>query len=160
MRADPPEQVPLLKAQILRNDAADPQGPLIAEVLTVADLLPGTVEEQRRKLEVLDRIRARLTPSVLAGLSSGERADVDEMTPPASLHPIGAVDLPALYRRRFQENSGVVGTVFYVKYRNDVVLANAHNWLRIAKTTANVLLPTGTTGLPASRLTMFAALFM
>lgn len=156
MLADTPEQVPLLKAQILRNDAADPQGTLIAEVLTVDDLLPGTPDEQRAKIAILDRIRSRLTPGVLAKLSPAERRDVDEMTPPAALRPVGPGDLPALFRRRFTENNGTIGTVFYVKYRNDVVLSNGHNLLRIAKATDNVVLPDGTKVLTASRSTVFA----
>ncbi len=156
MLADTPEQVPLLKAQILRNDAADPRGTLIAEVLTVADLLPGTTEEQKAKLAILDRIRDRLTPAVLEKLSPADRREVDEMTPPASLHPIGPHDLPGLFRRRFTENDGTVGTVFYVKYRNDVVLSDGHNLLRIAKATDNVVLPDGTKVLTASRSTVFA----
>ena len=155
MLADTPEQVPLLKAQILRNDAADPQGTLIAEVLTVADLLPGTIDEQRAKMAILDRIRGRLTPAVLAGLSTSDRADVDAMTPPSTLGPVGPSDLPALFRRRFTENNGTVGTVFYVKYRNDVVLSDGHNLLRIAKATDNVVLPDGTKVLTASRSTVF-----
>src|ERR1039458_6414263 len=63
MLADSAAQVPALKAQILANDAADPQGTLIAEVATAYDLLPGTPAEQKQKLEVLDRIRGRVTPS-------------------------------------------------------------------------------------------------
>jgi uncharacterized protein len=156
MLADTPEQVPLLKEQILRNDRADPQGTLIAEVLTVADLLPGTIDEQRAKLAILDRIRARLTPGVLARLSPDERAEADAMTPPATLRPVGPADLPALFRRRFTENDGRIGTVFYVKYRNDVVLSNGHNLLRIAKATDNVVLPDGTKVMTASRSTVFA----
>ncbi|HVJ88842.1 MAG TPA: MMPL family transporter, partial [Labilithrix sp.] len=59
MLADTPEQVPLLKAKILETDAADPQGKVIGDISTVADLLPGTKEEQEKKLEVLERIRER-----------------------------------------------------------------------------------------------------
>jgi uncharacterized protein len=156
MLADTPEQVPLLKAQILKNDAADSKGPLIAEVLTVADLLPGTTQQQRAKVGILDRIRSRLTPGVLAKLTPEERTEVDEMTPPESLRPVGPDDLPNLFRRRFEENNGTVGTVFYVKYRNDVVLSDGHNLLRIAKATDNVVLPDGTKVLTASRSTVFA----
>jgi hypothetical protein len=156
MLADTPEQVPAVKAQILRNDAADPQGTLIQEVLTVSDLVPGTVEEQRAKIAILDRIRDRLTPAVLDRLSPEERSDVSAMTPPESLRPMGPRDLPSLLRRRFQESDGTVGTVFYVKYRNDVVLSNGHNLLRIARATDNVVLPDGTKVLTASRATVFA----
>jgi predicted RND superfamily exporter protein len=156
MLADTPEQVSAVKAQILRNDAADPQGTLIQEVLTVSDLVPGTIEEQRAKIAILDRIRDRLTPAVLDRLSPEERSDVNAMTPPGSLRPIGPRDLPSLLRRRFQETDGTVGTVFYVKYRNDVVLSNGHNLLRIARATDNVVLPDGTKVLTASRATVFA----
>ena len=112
--ADTPEQVPLLKAQILKNDEADPQGPLIAEVATVDDFLPGSPPEQRRKLEILDRIRGRLTPGVLASLPDDERARVTALRPPEGLRVLEPKDLPALLRRRFEENDGRVGTVFYV----------------------------------------------
>jgi len=67
-----------------------------------------------------------------------------------------AHDLPVLLRRRFEENDGRVGTVFYVKYRNDVVLSDGHNLLRLAKDTDNVRLPDGTVVRTASRSTVFA----
>lgn len=63
MIADTPAQVPLLKARILANDAADPQGRMLADVTTIDDALPGSADLQRRKLAVLDRIPARSTAS-------------------------------------------------------------------------------------------------
>ncbi|MDF2693862.1 MAG: exporters of the superfamily [Labilithrix sp.] len=156
MLADTPEQVPLLKDKILANDAADPQGAVIAEIATVGDLLPGTKEEQEQKLAVLQRIHERLTPRVLHDLADDERARVDEVNPPETLRVLVAKDLPALLRRRFEESNGTVGTVFYVKYKNGVSLSNGHNLLRIAKTTDNVELPDGTRVLTASRSTVFA----
>jgi uncharacterized protein len=156
MLADSAEQVPALKAQILANDASDPQGTLIADVATAYDLLPGTPAAQEKKLEVLARIRDRLTPRVLAGLPPDERVRVDELTPPQTLGVLVPSDLPALLRRRFEENDGRVGTVFYVKYKNDVSLSDGHNLLRIAKSTDNVRLPDGTVVQTASRSTVFA----
>jgi predicted RND superfamily exporter protein len=156
MLADTPEQVPQLKAQILANDRADPKGSLIAEISTIADLLPGTPEEQQQKLEVLERIRERLTPRVLHELSDDERARVLEVRPPERLHVLEPKDLPGLLRRRFEEKNGTVGTVFYVRYREGVSLSNGHNLLRIAKSTDNVVLPDGTRVLTASRSTIFA----
>jgi predicted RND superfamily exporter protein len=154
--ADTPEQVPLLKAQILANDEADPQGRLIADVATVADLMPGSAQEQKEKLEVLDRIRDRLTPAVIESLPADERPRVEELKPPESLRVLEPKDLPPLLRRRFAENDGRVGTVFYVKYRNDVMLSNGLNLLRIAKSTDNVRLPDGVVVQTASRATIFA----
>jgi predicted RND superfamily exporter protein len=156
MLADTPEQIPALKAQILANDAADPQGRMIAEIATVYDLLPGTASEQKDKLEVLDRIRDRLTPAVLDGLPEDERARVDALRPPETLRVLTPRDLPALLRRRFEENDGRIGTVFYVKYKNDVVFSDGHNLLRMAKATDNVRLPDGTVVQTASRSTIFA----
>ena len=156
MLADTPDQVPALKAQILANDAADPQGPLIAQITTADDVLPGSRDAQQKKLEILDRIRARLTPAVLDGLPPDERARVEDLRPPESLRVLEPKDLPALLRRRFEENDGRIGTVFYVKYKNDVVFSDGHNLLRMAKATDNVKLPDGTVVQTASRPTVFA----
>jgi uncharacterized protein len=156
MLADTPEQVPALKRQILLNDSRDPQGSLIAEVATVSDLLPGTAAEQEAKLLILARIRDRLTSRVLFELPEDERAKVLEVRPPETLQVLGAKDLPLLFRRRFEENDGRLGTVFYVRYRNDVSLSDGHALVRIADSTDNVRLPDGTVVKTASRATIFA----
>ena len=156
MLADTPEQVPVVKQTILANDRKDPQGQLIADIATVYDFMPGTADEQKQKLEVLDRIRDRLTPAVMNGLDDVERKRVLEIRPPDDLRVLQPKDLPALLRRRFEENSGVCGTVFYVKTKNDVSLSDGHNLLRIAATTDNVKLPDGTVVQTASRSTIFA----
>src|SRR5215472_12268622 len=84
MLADRPEQVPILKAQILANDAKDPEGKLIADIATAWDLLPGSIEEQKAKLDVLDRVRDRITPAVLANLNDDERPRVEGCRRPGS----------------------------------------------------------------------------
>jgi predicted RND superfamily exporter protein len=122
----------------------------------VHDLLPGTAAEQEKKLEVLGRIRDRLTAAVLHALPADERERVDDLRPPERLRVLVAADLPALLRRRFEENDGRVGTVFYVKYRNEVSLSDGHNLLRLAKATDNVQLAGGVVVQTASRSTIFA----
>jgi hypothetical protein len=156
MLADRPEQVPLVKAKILANDAADPQGSLVAEVATVADLLPGTTAEQQAKLVVIERIRKRMGPRLLARLAPDERQRVTKLVPERDLRSVDAPDLPALLRHRFEENDGRVGTVFYVKYRNEVSLSDGRNLLRIAKTTDDLQLADGQRVVTASRATIFA----
>jgi len=155
MLADTPEQVPEVKRAILDNDARDPQGRLIDDIVTVDDFLPGTVEQQQNKIEVLDRIRSRLTPAVLAKLDPDEKKRVDEIEPPPSLAPITAKDLPPLLRRRFEEVNGRVGTVFYVRFK-PISFSDGHVLLRIAQTTDNVRLRGGTVVQTASRSTIFA----
>ncbi|MBX3189644.1 MAG: MMPL family transporter [Labilithrix sp.] len=155
MLADRADQVPALKAKILANDAADREGTLIAEISTIADLLPGTAQEQKDKLAVLERIRERLTPRVMHDLDDDERKRVEEIRPPDRLRVLTAEDVPGLLRRRFEERDGTVGTVLYVKYK-EISLSDGHNLLRIAKTTDNVQLDDGTVVQTASRSTIFA----
>jgi uncharacterized protein len=155
MLAASAEQVPAVKAQIIANDAKDPQGKLVDEVNTIADLMPGTDAEQKAKLVVLDRIRDRLTERVLFDMSPDEQKKLLEMRPPDTLKLLEKKDVPALLRRRFEEKNGTIGTVFYVKFI-DLSFSDGHNLLRIAKTTDNVTLPDGTVVKTASRSTIFA----
>jgi hypothetical protein len=155
MLSDTPEQVLAVKARILENDARDPEGKVIHDVITVQDLLPGTREQQEKKLAVLDRIRERLTPRVLHDMSEEERQRLTELKPPETLRVLEPKDLPPLLQRRFQEKDGTVGAVFFVRYR-DISLSDGKNVLRIAKTTDNVQLDGGTTVSTASRSTIFA----
>jgi uncharacterized protein len=156
MLADTPEQVPALKAKMLANDALDPQGRLIADIATIDELMPGAADEQKKKLDVLDRIRDRLTPAVMHALTPDEKTRVQGIRPPETLKLVRREDLPLLMRRRFTENNGAIGTVFYVKVKNEVSLSDGHNQLRIAKATDNVVLEGGTLVKTASRSTVFA----
>jgi hypothetical protein len=155
MLADTPEQVPEVKQAILDNDARDPRGRLINDVVTVASFMPGTVEEQQKKIDVLERIRSHLTPAVLAKLDPDEKKRVDELEPPEHIEPVTPKDLPPLLRRRFEEIDGRVGTVFYVRFK-DVNFSDGHVLLRIAHTTDNVHLRGGTVVQTASHSTIFA----
>ncbi len=156
MLADTPEQVPALKKQILENDRKDPQGPLLADIATIWDLLPGTETEQNQKLEVLSRIRDRLTPKVMEGLTPKEREQIERFRPPETLHTLGVKDIPPLLQRPFSENNGAIGTVIYIKIKNDVILADAHYHLRLSKTCDNVRLPDGTLVKTATTSSIYA----
>jgi predicted RND superfamily exporter protein len=155
MLATTPEQVTAVKAQILANDGKDPQGKLVEEVSTIADLMPGTEAEQAAKLAVLERMRDRLTERVLFDMTPDEQKKLLEMKPPETLKVLAPKDVPALLRRRFEEKNGTIGTVFYVKFV-DLSFSDGHNLLRIAKTTDNVTLPDNTVVKTASRSTIFA----
>jgi len=154
--ADTADQVPLIRDAIVENDRKDPQGPLIEHVATVWDFLPGSIEEQQNKIEIIARIRTHLTPSVLASLTDKERKQVDELAPPADLSPIAPKNLPPLIRRRFEENSGALGTILYIQPRNDVSLSDGHVLLRMAKTTDNLALANGAHVMTASWWTVYA----
>ncbi len=154
--ADRPDQVAEVKARILENDAKDPQGALIEGVSTVWDFLPGTPEEQKAKLEVLERIRDRLTERVVSRLSPEEQKDVREMIPPDSLRVLTPDDLPSMLKRRFQEKDGTLGTVFYVRYKAGISRNDGHNLLRMASSLDGIVLADGTRVDTASRATVFA----
>ena len=154
--ANSPEQVPELKARILENDANDPQGSLIEGISTVWDFLPGTPDEQKDKLEVLERIRERLTERVLARLSPEEQNDVREMIPPETLRVLNPSDLPSLLKRRFEERNGTLGSIFYVRYKPNISRNDGHNLLRMASSLDGIVLADGTRVDTASRATVFA----
>lgn len=153
--ADNVEQVPALKAQILANDAKDPEGQLIEKIVTVWDMLPGTPEEQKKKLAVLESLRDHLTPAVIASVSEAEQKKLEAMRPPESLKLLTPGELPAMIQRRFAEKDGRVGTVTYIKFK-DFSLSDGHTALRIAATSDNVKLPNGTTVQTASHSTIYA----
>lgn len=154
--ADSPEQVPSLKQRILDNDRADPQGALIEDIVTVQGFLPGTKEDQEAKLAVLSTMRDRLTPRVLFEMSPAEKERLLEMKPPEGLKLLEPKDLPALIRRRFEENDGKLGTLMYIKYKFGVSFSDGHTLLRMARTTDNIRLADGTLVQTASRATIFA----
>jgi predicted RND superfamily exporter protein len=154
--ADRVEHVAEIKARILANDAADPQGGLIEGVSTVWDFLPGSPEEQAAKLDVLARIRDRITPAVLSKLSEEEAKTLREMIPPEALHVLGMEALPAVLKRRFEERNGTIGTVFYVRYKPNVSRNDGHNLLRMANAIDGIVLADGTHVDTASRASVFA----
>jgi predicted RND superfamily exporter protein len=156
--ADTPEQVPALEKQILDSDKADPKGALIHEIVSIQHFLPGSDEEQKAKLAVIERLRDRMTPRVLHDLSEDERRRIEEMKPPEDLGLVQAKDLPPLIKRRFEENNGKLGTLMYIKYKYGVSFSDGRTLLRMAKTTDNVKLPDGTLVQTASRSTIFAEL--
>ena len=154
--ADKPEQVQKVKEIILANDAKDPQGSLIDSVTTINDYLPGLPADQAAKLAVLDSIRDRITPGVLARMKEDEAQKLRDMIPPDTLHEIKPEDLPDFVKRRFSERNGTIGTPFYVRYKHEVSRNDGHVLLRIAKSVDGIVLPDGTRVDTASRSTVFA----
>jgi predicted RND superfamily exporter protein len=154
--ADRPEQVAAVKDAILANDAADPKGSLIEGVTTVSDFLPGDAELQKKKLAVLNRIRERLSPGVLAKLSEEERQKIEDMIPPATLRVLAPKDLPELLLNRFSEKNGTVGSLFYVRYRPEIPRDDGRMLLRMSETIDGIVLHDGTRVDTVSRATIFA----
>jgi len=97
----------------LRARAAEPRSP-IARVVTLDDLLPGSLDEQRRKLALLDQIRRLLDDPALDALSTEKKAKLARFRPPDGLRPLDERDLPDLALRPFRERDGALGRVVLV----------------------------------------------
>ncbi|HTJ80100.1 MAG TPA: MMPL family transporter, partial [Polyangiaceae bacterium] len=121
--ADSLEQVEPVKNAIRKQDDAqaqkrpDPKAPgahVIGQVVTIWDLLPGTPEVQRRKLELIAEIDKLTHDKALSLLTADERKKLAEINPPTDLKELNPLDLPPLARRPFTEVDGSVGRVVLV----------------------------------------------
>ncbi|HEY8926690.1 MAG TPA: MMPL family transporter [Polyangia bacterium] len=118
--ADRLDEVELIREAIRRQDEARAKVsrrmsfPVIGQITTVWDLLPGTPEVQQRKLDLIASIRKLAHDPALAALSDEDRARLAKVDPPEGLHVLLPRDLPALARRPFTEADGTVGRVVLV----------------------------------------------
>ncbi|HEY0715793.1 MAG TPA: MMPL family transporter, partial [Polyangia bacterium] len=130
--ADAVEDVEKLRAAIRRQDAASGNAPVIGQIATIYDLLPGTPEEQKRRLALIEDIRRLATDPALELAEEEEKRQLADATPPPNLRALGPMDLPPLARRPFTEADGTVGRVVLV-YPVDKGLSvwNGHDLLRI-----------------------------
>jgi uncharacterized protein len=142
--ADKVEEVDAVKNAIRRQDKEQPGNDVIGQIVTIFDLLPGTPEAQRRKLETLAQIRKLTHDPALEVLTEQERADLAKIDPPADLRELAPMDLPAIARRPFTEVDGSVGRVVLV-YPPETGLSvwNGRDLLRIASVLQTIKLEDG-----------------
>jgi predicted RND superfamily exporter protein len=88
--------------------------PIIGQIATIWDLLPGPPDVQKRKLVLIADIRKLAHDPSLEVLNEKERAQLAKIDPPDYLHELGPMDLPPLARRPFTEVDGHVGRVVLV----------------------------------------------
>jgi len=143
--ADRLDQVEAIRAAIRRQDS--PARPVIGQVVTIYDVLPGTPELQRRKLAVLAAIRRLARDPALdaAALSARQRADLGRLTPPDDLRELGPRDLPPLAGRPFTETDGTIGRVVLTYHaEKNVSMWEGHDLLAIAGVLERLRLDDGT----------------
>ncbi len=142
--ADSIDDVEKLKAAIRRQDAVAPTGKVIGQVTTIFDLLPGTPDEQRKRLALIEQIRKLTLDPTLEVLEEKERKELAEATPPEGLHVLMPRDLPPLARRPFTEADGTVGRVVLVyPVEQGLSVWNGRDLLRIASVLQNLHLDDG-----------------
>ena len=111
--ADEVEEVDDVRAAIERQDTG-PRGAVIGQVVTVFDVLPGSSEEQRRKLELIADIARLKNDTALDLATPEEKKTLTSINPPPDLEVLRPQDLPPLARRPFTEADGTVGRVLLV----------------------------------------------
>ena len=110
--ADELNEVEGIREALWRQDKASGRStPLIGEVVTVYDMLPGTPEQQAEKLALIAHIRKLARDPALEVLTKEEREKLGAVDPPDGLRVLGAADLPPLAQRPFREADGTVGRV-------------------------------------------------
>ena len=140
--ADRLDQVEAIRAQIIANDSR--QRPVIGQVVTIYDVLPGTPEVQRQKLALIGEIRALTRDPALQALSEPRRRDIERLRPREGLRALGPEDLPPLARRPFTESDGTVGRVVLAYHAaKNVSMWDGHDLLAIAHVLERLRLPDG-----------------
>jgi predicted RND superfamily exporter protein len=144
--ADSVDEVEPMRAAIRRQDRDLPgkNKPVIGQIVTIYDLLPGAPEVQKRKLDLLAQIRKLTHDPALVVLNDKEKADVAKIDPSPDLHELAPEDLPAIARRPFTEVDGSIGKVVLV-YPPDEGLSvwNGRDLLLISSVLQHVKLDSG-----------------
>src|SRR4029079_11984396 len=95
---DSVEEVEPLKAAIRRQDKEEGPRPVIGQIVTIFDLLPGAPDVQKRKLELLAQIRKLTHDPALVVPNDKEKADLAKIDPSPDLRELTPMDGPPLRR--------------------------------------------------------------
>ena len=132
--ADRPEQVPAIAAT-LRERAARTPG-VIGDVITLDSLLPGTEQQQRAKLAVIDEIRTLVIEA--------DTPELAKWRPPDILTPITVQTLPDTLVRPFRDVRGELAPIVLVYRAEQLSYWNGRDLMRLAALVGTVELPDGT----------------
>jgi hypothetical protein len=111
---------------------------LLGGILTLQGLVPG---RQTEKLEVIERLRQKLTPAVQSRLDAGTRRLVDEWLPRQRLTTFSQSDLPASLLRQFAEKDGTLGRMVLLFPRYGISTTDARIVQGLADEARSVPLP-------------------
>ncbi|MBI4238611.1 MAG: MMPL family transporter [Deltaproteobacteria bacterium] len=113
-RAATPEDAKAF-ARSLRSarDARRAQGgrSTIQNALALADFVP---DDQTEKMQLVARLRAAFTPTVLRLMTADERATYERLAPALAPTPITFQDLPAAILNKFEDLEGGFGRFLYI----------------------------------------------
>jgi predicted RND superfamily exporter protein len=139
--ADHVDEVESIREALYRQDKVGGR-PVVGQVLTVYDILPGTPAQQARKLAILQDIHRRIHDPALEALKPEDRKKLLELDPPTTLKTLSPADLPVIARRPFTEADGTVGrVVLFYPIDEGLSVWNGRDLLRIADVVQHLRLP-------------------
>jgi predicted RND superfamily exporter protein len=147
-----------IRTKIYERDKVLPGGPLIGDITTLEDFLPGETALQQKKLRVLDELRALVDGKELQLASDDDRKQLRELRPPDDLRPIADAELPLEIRRPFTESDGTVGRIVLVYHDEHVSVWDGRNLMRIADLIGEIPLDDGTVVRSSGHAVIFAAM--
>ncbi len=153
--ADRPDQVPLIRTELLRvrDEHAQRDGkPPIGDVRTIETLVPA---EQEAKRALLAEIRD-LALQVLPSLGDKDRAELEPWVPPATVPAVTLEDVPPTLKRPFTEKDARVGLMLYVEPAPGTSIWDGRGLLRFADAVRSIQLPDGETVHSSGRPVIFA----
>jgi uncharacterized protein len=120
--ADNVAQVPKIKMALsgYMKTNPDPERQAIKAIKTAQDYVPGTIEEQEKKIALLGEIRELVEGHVFKSLSPEDRAEIERIKPPKDLVPITLASLPEELVRPFTELNGTRGTLMAVDMNGSI----------------------------------------
>lgn len=138
-------EVPKIKAALEKYTSVhpDPKKRVIKKIKTLHDYLPGTDEEQTKKIALLGEIRDKLTAHSFKSLKEEDRKLLTEMIPPENLKAIGVDDIPNELVRPFVELDGTKGTLVLVYMADGMSVWNGRDLTRFADVVREVVLEDG-----------------
>jgi hypothetical protein len=145
---------PLIAALEARRQAAPASSPPFSKIVSIYDLVP---DQQAEKIEVLEKIRARLLRiRELGKLSDEDWRAIEPHLPPADLVPFGIGDLPERVARPFTEKDGSRGRVVFIVPTEGRSVRDVHYLLQWADAYRATTLPSGETIVGSGRAVIYA----
>ncbi|MFT3697466.1 MAG: MMPL family transporter [Kofleriaceae bacterium] len=138
--ADRKEQVPMIVDTIMANEAKNTKQHVVGSVSSILDAVP---RDQDKKLAVLAEIRGMLDDDALDALDDKQRAELEELRPPADLKEITFDQLPAAIKDKPEvtEADGRVGLMISIHSANGLDEWNGHDLIKFATAVRRLELP-------------------
>src|SRR3569623_810038 len=139
--ADRPDQVPQIVDALLATNR-DKAHQVVGSVSSILDAVP---PDQAKKIAVLEKIRKLLDSPDLDALDATQRAELEELKPPADLHEITFDQLPASIKDKPEvtEADGRVGLMISIHSANGLDEWNGHDLIRFSNAVRTLQLHDG-----------------